>query len=157
MRRPVPAAPSPGASWRRAKLSEADRQRISTSMAARFKDKPPKPERVGIAYRFTRGDQEWAVLNDGSRWCFRAGEYERGAIVAPKYGPVAGRPGVVTSIVETWEGQVSVCVWFKAEKRPIYDHETGTVRTAYLRPGAFWHPDALEILGHIDKPEGKGR
>jgi hypothetical protein len=124
-------------------------------MAARFKDRKPKPERVGIAYRFIRGDQEWAVLQDGSHWCFRAGEFTRGAIVTPRYGPVQGRAGVVTAIIPTWGDGVSICVWFKAERRRVWDHEGGQVVEARLRPGAFWRREQLEIIGHLDDPKSK--
>lgn len=108
MSRPVPAAPSPGSSAKRAKLSEADRKRINAKTTA--KDERPKPERLGIRYRFTRGDVEYAVLADGHPWVFRAGELEPGALVRSRGGYFDGRTGHVQQIVPTWGGAFRVAV-----------------------------------------------
>lgn len=152
MTRPVPAAPSPGSSAARQKLTPGDRRRIAESIKRRFEGKEPKPQRVGLQYRFTRGDEEWAILKDGSYWCFRAGPFEYGTIVTPKIAPYAGRQGVVTAIVPLWANQVTICVWFSRTTRHVYDKESGQWIEFSTRPGPFYSRDELEILGHIHKP-----
>jgi hypothetical protein len=156
MSRPVPAAPSPGSSAARAKLTAADRARISRGVAARFQGRKPKPERKGIMRRFSRGDEDWAYLQDGSLWCFRAGPFEYGCIVRPREGRHSNAVGVVTGIVPTWGDQVRIAVWFKAQKRVSYDREDGSVREYWTRPNPFWQRDQLEIIGYIDKEQKSG-
>lgn len=152
MARPVPAAPSPGSSAARQKLTEADRKRISASLRAKFKDQKPRPERVGIRHRFSRGDEEWAILNDGAYWCFRAGPFEPGVIVTPKSGPVAGRIGVVTAIVPAWGVHTCVSVWFRNTTQHKWDPDAETMIEVRTRPGNFWPQEGLEILGHVNRP-----
>lgn len=155
MSRPVPAAPSPGSSAARAKLTPADRERISKGVAARFKDRKPKVERKGILRRFTRGDEDWAYLEDGSLWCFRAGPFEYGCIVRPLYGPHTNAVGVVTAIVPIWGDHIQIAVWFKAKKAVSYDREEGKVREYWTRPNPFWRRDQLEIIGHIEQQQAR--
>jgi hypothetical protein len=132
----VPAAPSPGSSAKRARLSDSDRKRIDQEIKARQQGQPSKPERVGVRLRFTQGDEEWAILEDGSYWVFLAGPFERGAIVTARTGPLAGRRGVIRAIDPGWGGAVAINVAW--EKVP------GELR----RPKAFWTRDELVVIGH---------
>lgn len=152
MSRPVPAAPSPGSSAARARLTEGDRRRIAAQIEARFKGSKPKPERVGIAHRFSRGDADWAILKDGSYWCFRFGRWQRGLVVTPLDGSGRGHMGVVTNLQPTWDNQISICVWFRRSTRQRFDDESGTVTELHSRPAAFWRPDQLEIIGRVEWP-----
>jgi hypothetical protein len=146
MSRPVPAAPSPGASAKRAKLTDADRERISEREEAKRDDGLSYPERVGISRRFTRGNQDWALLANGHYWVFRAGNIEPGALVQVLYGKLSGRHGVVTALIPTWSDQVVACVKFQWTKVDYYDKEAGKMRTARIHPGPFWRLDELTVV-----------
>lgn len=135
MSRPVPAAPSPGSSAKRAKLTDADRKRIGEEQKYKRQGKPSRLESKGIYRRFTRGDEEWAILNDGHLWVFRAGDLEPGALVRAREGLLRGRLAKVRQLIPSACGMevVAVVSWqqIPGERR---------------RPGVLWHRDDLEVM-----------
>lgn len=95
----------------------------------------PRPERVGVRYRFTRGDVEYAVLADGHLWVCRAGDLVPGLTVRVVGGWFHGRRGRVQSLIPTWAGQVRAAV--RLERRPSEPR----------KPLVFLRPDELEVDG----------
>lgn len=76
----------------------------------RPKDTRPRPERIGVKSRFTQGDVEYAVLEDGHLWVIRAGELVPGVTIRVYGGWFDGRQGRVQALVPTWAGQVRAAV-----------------------------------------------
>lgn len=99
------------------------------------KDDRSKPERIGVKHRFTRGNVEYAVLEDGHLWVFRAGDLVPGVRVRVRGGYLSGRTGRVQQLVPTWAGQIRAAV--RLERRPSEPR----------KPLVFLRPDELEVDG----------
>lgn len=101
--------------------------------------------RPAVAYRLCRGDQDWALMDDGTYRCLRAGEISRGAIVTQREGPIRGRLGRVEALIPVKGDCVCVAVRWQADaKKP-------------RRPGTFWPLAELEVLTRAPAPAAATR
>lgn len=91
-----------------------------------------RPEPV-IIRRFTRGDEEWAVMDNGHYRVLRAGDLAPGVAVTTKDRRCSHRMDYVTSLFPGWHGAVTVAVRWEKQKG---------ART----PGPFWRKDELRTL-----------
>ena len=86
-----------------------------------------------IIRRFTRGDEEWAIRDDGHYLVLRAGDLEPEAVVTTRDRRCSDRRGVVQALLPGWAGAITVAVRW----RPLEGTRT---------PGPFWRRDELKIV-----------